>query len=196
MAYGQIIETDRNHNLGRLILGDAVTKAAGLEKLAKGARILTGPDLVMALNHQNEEMATQMTDFFQPFENPLDFQVYDEFKWYLADDLTASPDYGPSFCTFNQRLKFTQNPLELDTLLVHSPKFTWNPGDAQGNIHLKATSNFLSESGLLNIRYKFERRGFPESRSYDRVDFITRTVNSGPDYREVPPVPQDDEDNG
>lgn len=193
MAYGQIIETNRNHSLGRLILGDAVTRAVGLEKLAKGARLLTEPDLVTALNHQNKKMARQMIDFFQPVENPLDFQVYDEFKWYLVDDLTKLPDYGPLLCTINQRLEFTQNRLKLDTLLIHSPRFAWNAGNAQGNVHLRATSNFLSESGLLNISHKFERRGFPESRSYDRVDSITQFVNSDPGYSDVPPVQKDDE---
>jgi hypothetical protein len=177
LAYGQIIETEQNHELGRLIMGDAVTTAAGLERHAKGARILTEPNLVESLYDQNPKLSNQMNGFFEPFENPLDFTIYDEFKWYLTDDLQKLPDCGPTFCKPDEKLQFTKNRLMLDTLLIHSPKFSWNARNEQGQVHLKATSNFLSISGLLDIKHDFERRGFPERRGNDRVKTINDLVD-------------------
>lgn len=192
MAYGLIIETQKNHSLGRLISGDAVTKAVSLEKLAKGARLLTEPELVMAFNKQNRKLSMQMSGFFEPFENPLDYLIYDEFRWYLSDELETLPDYGSQFCNPEQKLKLTKNRLGLDTLLIYSPKFSWNSKNEQGLIHLKATSNFLSLSGILDIKHDFDRRGFPESRSFDKVKHINELVESDGGYRLLPPVKFDD----
>ncbi|RYE24006.1 MAG: hypothetical protein EOP45_06270 [Sphingobacteriaceae bacterium] len=188
MAYGQIIETERNHRLGRLILGDAVTKAVGLEKHAKGARLLTEPELITALYEQNSKLSMQMTGFFEMFENPLDYLGYDEFRWYLADDLKKLPDYGSQFCKPEEKFQYTKNRLGLDTLLIHSPKFSWNARNEQGLVHLKATSNFLSASGLLDIKHAFDRRGIPKSRSFERIKNINELVNNDDGYGLIPPV--------
>ncbi|WP_018676229.1 adenylate/guanylate cyclase domain-containing protein [Riemerella columbina] len=50
LAYGEIIETKQPHNLGRFILGDAVTQAAKLESQSKGCRVLINRGLPETLS--------------------------------------------------------------------------------------------------------------------------------------------------
>lgn len=182
MAYGQIIETEQNHGLGRLILGDAVTKAVALEKYAKGARILTEEDFVTSIYAQNEEFDRKMLGMFEPFENPLDYNVYDEFKWYLVDDIDGICEYGVNSSTDEQKIHYTKKRLMLDTLLIHSPKFGWNERNEHGKIQLSATSKFISESGLLNCKHDFARRGFHQKRSFEQVSRINEFVNDDPSF--------------
>ncbi|GAA4341162.1 hypothetical protein GCM10023149_53190 [Mucilaginibacter gynuensis] len=165
MAQGQIIETERNHSLGRLILGQAVTTAVALEKPCKGARILIDVDLSIKLYEENQAFHTTMYEMFQPFESPLDYQVYDEFQWYLTDRLDDLPDYGIRQCSPEDKLSFTKHRLKLVNHLIFDPKFGWNARTSQGKIHLQATANFLSRSGLNKVKHEFDRRGFSEHRT-------------------------------
>ncbi|WP_183580343.1 hypothetical protein HDF18_13125 [Mucilaginibacter sp. X5P1] len=182
MAQGEIIETNQNHSLGRLILGNAVTTAAGLEKLAKGARILIDRDLPLTLYKQNKAFSNRVSEMFKPFENLLDYQVYDEFKWYLTDKLEGLPDTGISHCTPEERLKFTKHRLKLDNKLLFSTFYSWNARNSPGMVQLKATSNFLSVSGLNGVKHDFDRRGFSGSRSAALLDAADLRIEHDPGY--------------
>ena len=79
MAYGEIIVTNQNHSLGRLIVGEAVTEAVKLEGASKGARILVNDTFPHRLWEEAPEFAAQTQPLFAPLTNPLDFVTYDEF---------------------------------------------------------------------------------------------------------------------
>lgn len=183
IAYGDIIETGNNHNYGRLILGDAVTKAVSFEGHAKGARILTHQDLPQAIFDENKPYSRKMLEFIQEFENPLDYQIYDEFKWYLWQNLNTISDSGPSENSIEDRIATTKARLKLDNHILYSPKFSWNAKNLQGIIHLKATSIFLSDDTLLNVHHKFSRRGFPQIKRTDvRLKRLNKYVDDDQDY--------------
>jgi len=182
MAQGEIIETEQNHSLGRLILGQAVTTAAGLEKLAKGTRILIDTDLPLSLYKENKAFSNRIYEMFQPFENPLDYQVYDEFKWYLVDKLTNLPAIGISSCSPDKRLGFVKHRLKLVNKLLFSPLFGWNARTIPGMVQLKATNNFLSVDGHNGVKHNLERRGFSGSRSAGLLIAADNRIDNETDY--------------
>ena len=144
LAYGEIIETseNENHNLGKFIVGEAVTKAVKLESLSKGVRILIDEDLPHALYEQNSAFSRQIMPLFQPFTNKIDYTTYDEFKWYLIPNLNISTDLLSLKDT--DKIFFTKERLKLASLLRFSSKFNWNVLTKQGFVHIKASIDFLS----------------------------------------------------
>lgn len=83
IAYGDIIE-DNNTNLGQMLLGNAVSKAVKLEQAgAKGCRVLMDQEVPASLHDYDSSFCAKIYKLFQPFENPLDYKIYDEFKWVL-----------------------------------------------------------------------------------------------------------------
>ena len=186
MAYGQIIITEKNHDFGKLILGSAVTQAVELEKPAKGARILTHTDLVHQLFEQNSEFAMKVQDLFKPFTNPLDFTIYDEFKWYLIDSLDNLPEYGLGQLSENEKFKATKGRLKLANRVLYHPKFGWNASSIPGYIQLQATANFLSENYLLDVFHCFENKPLSSIRSIKSCSNLDRIVNNDPCYKISP----------
>jgi hypothetical protein len=144
LACGEIIETseNENHNLGKFIVGEAVTKAVKLESLSKGVRILIDEDLPHALYEQNSAFSRQIMPLFQPFTNKIDYTTYDEFKWYLIPNLNISTDLLSLKAT--DKIFFTKERLKLASLLRFSPKFNWNVLTKQGFVHIKASIDFLT----------------------------------------------------
>lgn len=182
MAHGEIIETERNHALGRLILGEAVTTAVNLESPAKGARLLIDQELPTRLYNEDPVFSNTMYDMFQPFENPLDYQVYDEFQWYLVNQIDNLPDCGVKCCSAETRLEFTKHRLKLANHLLYDPKFGWNARNLQGKIHLQATNNFLTKNGLNSVSHEFERRGFPKNRSIKKLTNAHELIDNDTGY--------------
>ncbi|MBS1522135.1 MAG: hypothetical protein JST50_14120 [Bacteroidetes bacterium] len=169
MAYGEIIETERIHHLGRLILGKAVTTAVGLEKPAKGMRILFDTELHAALHNENKKFMNCVSELFCLFENPLDYKVYDEFKWYGVKDLSMISEHGIHNCSADLKIGFAKDRLKLVNRLVYHPRFGWNSRSGEGMVHLQATNNFISQDGLYDVKHEFERVGFSDSRSVSKV---------------------------
>jgi hypothetical protein len=89
LAYGEILETNHNHHLGRFIVGKAVTDAVKCEGMAKGARVLVPKDFYWTLRELEIGFSELIDPMFNTFTNPLDFTEYSEFQWYLCPDLKS-----------------------------------------------------------------------------------------------------------
>jgi hypothetical protein len=178
LAFGEIIETEQIHSLGRLIVGNAVTQAVALEGYAKGARILINQELPSELYGQDKGFSNKIYQMFLPFTNLLDYQVYDEFKWYLTDDLDKIPDYGLSTMSLDEKIAITKQRLKLANKIQHSELFNWNALTSQGSIQLQATSNFLSENYLVDVFHCFEGKPISKKRSENNVTNMNRFVEN------------------
>jgi hypothetical protein len=183
LAYGEIIETNHIHSLGRLIVGKAVTKAAKLEGLSKGARVLISEDLSLELYHQNKKFSELTIPIFQPFTNPLDYRVYDEFKWYLFPELLANPP-DLSILSFNDRVKNTKERLKIGSEVRCSSKFNWNTKSEEGLVHLRATINFITASSLLKVSHKFHWNDSVPKRDQRTVQELNNFIDTDTGYRD------------
>ncbi|RRJ86879.1 hypothetical protein EG240_15790 [Paenimyroides tangerinum] len=110
LSYGEIIETTQEHvNLGRFIVGNAVTNAARAESIAKGCRI--NCDISFAKEF------VRMPSFFynkyyprlvNPSYNYNDFSIYDEFRWYYFPDMDFKEKGYYEYLKLNDRIKLTK----------------------------------------------------------------------------------------
>lgn len=170
LSYGEIIETNQNHSLGRFILGKAVTEAVKLEGIAKGCRIMITEEFPSDLYEQDVEFSKIIFPLFQPFVNPLDYITYDEFKWYcvpnMMDNMTEL-----TMLTTEEKNNLTYERLILATKVRAHPKFGWN-SQSQGLIHIKASINFLSSSNdePFEIEHNFNWSDIIGIRSLESVD--------------------------
>jgi len=176
IAFGEIIETNQNHKLGRFIVGKAVTKAANLEKVTKGARIAIDPDLPSKLWNQDQTFSQNTLPMFNPIINPLDFSELDEFKWYLCPDLELN---SPNLTTLNdvQKINLTKQRLKIANQVMCSPKFRWNSRSSHGLVQLKATINFISENNLFGVHHNFEWKTTDHKRSINDVEVVNQLID-------------------
>ncbi|MGU3374463.1 hypothetical protein [Chryseobacterium sp. M5A1_1a] len=165
LSYGEIIETSQSHNLGRFILGDAVTNAVKLEGIAKGCRIMINQEFPHDLYSCDKEFSKDIFTLFQPFINPLDFETYDEFKWYFVPFMEK--DFSIQYINQAQKTKLTNSRLKLANMIRLSPKFSWNATNFQGVVHLKSSLNFLSETmdEIFKISHNFNFKEVYDNRS-------------------------------
>ncbi|WP_312716763.1 hypothetical protein, partial [Sphingobacterium multivorum] len=193
LAYGEIIETNQSHKLGRFILGDAVTQAAKLEELSKGCRILMNEEIPHELFHQNEELSNKIFPLFQPFDNTIDYTVYDEFKWYMAPPLTYKNQINLSALTFQDMVGHTKVRLKLANKLRCSPKFNWNSKSMAGKAQLIPSIRFLSENYIGGVLHNFGWNNVINNRSTQTEIKNTTLIDNYPDYRpyEKEPFPDD-----
>lgn len=78
LAYGPIVEPDKvKRSLGQFILGDAVTRAVGLEGSGTGDRVFCDREVV----HEVLKRCRFRHAPFAPLRTPLDGSVVDEFRW-------------------------------------------------------------------------------------------------------------------
>lgn len=176
LAYGEILESLQNQKLGRFVVGKAVSEAVKLEGLAKGARILITSSLAPALYSQNKEFSTKIHLLFQTFVNPLDYNSYEEFKWYIVPfmdlnlkDLTAANKA--------YKILLTRSRLKLSIRLQALPKFSWNTKSAEGLVHLKATIHFMSENNRLGVEHNFDWVDIGSRRSEANIKKIEDLIN-------------------
>ena len=95
LSCGDFIETGENNDLGKLILGEAVTNAVRLESSgAKGARIMIDDSVSEALLKSNPDFHSEIKTLFQPLLNPLNYRTHYEFKWYYVPDMNESMPFG------------------------------------------------------------------------------------------------------
>jgi hypothetical protein len=181
MTYGEIIETNQNHKLGRFIVGTAVTDAVKLERIAKGARVLIDEDFPNHLFKLDKTFAEHTIPLFQPFTNPLDYSIYDEFKWYLCPDLRYEHDL--KILTDKEKVGLTKERLKIANQIRCSPRFNWNTRSKEGMLQLRASINFIAESGLLNVSHKFDWEDVIPNRRYDVVRNLETAIETDKDYR-------------
>jgi hypothetical protein len=184
LTYGEIIETNQNHELGRFIVGKAVTDAAKLEGVAKGARVLIDQEFPHSLWEFDKDFADRIIPLFAPFTNPLDYTIYDEFKWYLCPDLSKTVK-NLSILSDPEKIALTKSRLKVANQVRCSPKFNWNSKSKEGLVQLKATVNFISENYLLNISHNFDWNDVVSKRDYEVVERINRKIDSYKDYRVI-----------
>lgn len=164
LSYGQIIETAQEHeNLGRFIVGNAVTNAARAESIAKGCRI--NCDISFA-----EEFVSMKPFFYNkyyprlvnPSYNYNDFSIYDEFRWYYFPDMDFKDKNGYyEYLKLEDKIKLTKERLKLARRLSLDNRFNWNAKSKEGRIHLYGSITFLlenesdiqPENRLLNIQH-------------------------------------------
>ena len=187
LAYGEIVETQQDHSLGRFIVGNAVTAAANLEKTAKGARVLINQELPIELWEQNKKFSELIYPVFAPFTNPLDYTVYDEFKWYLCPDITGDIESlslkSNDRKVQNDKLNFTKQRLKIANFVRCSPKFGWNDSSNQGLIQVIATINFIAENMLLDVYHDFDWSNITGKRSNDTVLTVNRMIDEDEAYK-------------
>jgi hypothetical protein len=181
LTYGEIIETNQNHELGRFIVGKAVTDAAKLEGIAKGSRVLIDKDFPNYLNEFDSNFAGRTIPLFVPFINPLDYQEYDEFKWYLCPNLTHNVS-NLSIMSFEEKRSLTKKRLKLANIVRCSPKFSWNSKSKEGLVQVKATINFIAENGLLDVFHTFAWESTLSKRDENFVENLNRIIDENQQY--------------
>lgn len=181
MSYGEIIETNQNHDLKRFIVGNAVTMAAKLEGIAKGSRVLIDKDFPHYLTTIDRNFAMRTNVLFSHFTNPVDFTVYDEFKWYLYPSLTEDIK-DISTMAYEERKTLTKLRLKIANKLIFSPKFGWNSKSKEGIVHLKATINFMVENGLLDIYHDFDWEDLVSKREEGILEKANRMIDYDLEY--------------
>ncbi|WP_407517157.1 nucleotidyl cyclase domain-containing protein [Elizabethkingia anophelis] len=187
IAYGEIIETNHSHELGRFILGDAVTQAAKLEGQSKGCRILINRELPENFWEQNLETANKIYSLFQPFTNPVDFTIYDEFKWYLTPELDYQNLTDLNYINHTDKINFTKNRLKLANKLRCSTKYNWNSKSTEGRVQLISSIKFLSENYLMEVLHNFGWENIIDKRDEKTVDKINSKIENYLDYRKFKP---------
>lgn len=181
LTYGEIIETNQNHELGRFIVGKAVTDAAKLEGIAKGSRVLIDIDFPHNLNQFDSDFASRTIPLFAPFTNPLDYTEYDEFKWYLCPNLTHNVS-NLSILTFAEKRTLTKQRLKLANKVRCSPKFAWNSKSKEGLVQVKATINFIAENNLLDVFHTFAWENVVAKRDEKVVENVNRLIDNDQEY--------------
>lgn len=187
ISYGEIIETSQSHRLGRFILGDAVTTAAKLESRSKGCRILVSQNVHNKLWKENKNLSNNISAMIQPFTNPIDYSVFDEFKWYLAPPLNHNNEINVNSASINEKIAFTKQRLILGNIIRCSPKFNWNSKNSEGLQQLRASINFLTENKLLDILHNFDHQDVISNRDEAYVTRQNDRINNYRDYRKIEP---------
>lgn len=150
MCYGGIIE-DMNEGK-QILLGDAVTGAVKLEGKAKGSRILINQELPLQAHQCNAKFSLKFQNhLFKPFTNYLDYEVYDEFKWYSVHFAYLIKPIRSFIHEQHEQLNATIEQQMLINALVLSPRFSWNCLTAEGRVHVKATIQFIGETHPFKI---------------------------------------------
>lgn len=185
MAFGEIIETNQSHKLGRFIVGDAVTKAAKLESVAKGCRVLITEEFPHDLFTHNEKFSNCIYQMFKPFKNPLDYSIYDEFKWYLAPELSYKRTIELGFIDFTTKVEHTKVRLKLANKLRLWDKFSWNAKSSEGKMQLRSSVSFLSENYQMDILHNFDWEDVVEKRvDFQGLSRMENIIQNYSDYRQ------------
>lgn len=166
MSFGEIIETrEDDDSLGRFILGEAVTNAVKLEGIAKGCRIMVNQEFPHDLFSEDDVFSGHIYSLFQEFINPLDYEIYDEFKWYFVPFMNQN--FSIQNINHKEKAKHTNARLKLANNIRLNPLFSWNASNQHGRIHLKSSLNFLSESKdkIFNVSHNFNFTDIYDNRS-------------------------------
>lgn len=182
LTYGEIIETCQSQNLGRFIVGKAVSDAVKLEKIAKGARVLIDDEFPHHLWEQDEDFAKRINPLFAPFTNPLDYTTYDEFRWYVSPDLDENVK-SLDFLKPAERIKLTKERLKIANIIRYSPKFNWNSKSKEGLIQIRSSIRFVAANEILDILHNFEWISEGSNRTEGNVNNTNELIDSYLDYK-------------
>ncbi len=182
LTYGEIIETNQNHSLGRFIVGKAVTDAVRLEGIPKGVRVLIDQDFPSHLWEYDKNFAERTIPLFEPFINPLDYTTYDEFKWYLCPNLDDNVK-NLSILSPEERVELTKERLKVANVIRCSPKFNWNSKSKEGLIQIRASINFVAANEILDVLHNFEWTSEVSKRNDATVISIRDQIDNYPDYK-------------
>lgn len=121
LAVGEIHEPNKvNHALGAYVVGNAVTRAVGFERMGKGTRIFT--DLETA----QQILEVRPKETFQPLIDPLTGNAVDEWMWYMpTESLPDEPDD-------HELRQVVGRLVRCHTMLRYSPKFSWSATTLEG----------------------------------------------------------------
>lgn len=145
LGYGGIIEEISENN--QILLGDAVTSAVKLEAKAKGMRVLMNQDIPSEVHSNNDIFSYRYQKYlFKPFVNPLDFETYDEFKWYMIPFRDLNRYSASCNLTNAEKISAAIERQRIVNSLVLSPKYSWNCLTKDGLIQVKTTIRFITES--------------------------------------------------
>lgn len=177
LSYGEIIETVQNHNLGRFIVGDAVTEAVKLEGSAKGCRIMMSQEIPTMLYQTHKDFSDKISPLFKPFTNPLDYVIYDEFKWYFVPFMDENIE-DLTFSNSKTKVELTIKRLKLANFIRLHPKFSWNSKSREGLIHLIASVNFIAENNddVFNMSHEFGWENVVEKRTQRSISIIEKKI--------------------
>ncbi len=183
MSFGEIIETQKDHRIGRFIVGEAVTNAVKLESTSKGARVLIDENLPNQFWREHESFAQKLSPIFSEFTNPLDFNIYDEFKWYLIPHLGLEIGNLETLSK-DEKLNYTKERLKLASEVRVSPKFNWNTKSKEGLVQMNATMNILTENNLLGLSHNFDWKNVvTEKRTANIVENLKLIIDAEENYK-------------
>lgn len=151
LSFGQIIEEMNGNN--QILLGDAVINAVMLEAKSKGSRVLTDDNIPVNVHRCEKYFANKFNNYlFAPIENPLDFTIFDELKWYIFPYSMLNFKTESFILTDEEKIEATIERMKLLNMLVLSPKFGWNCITPEGLMHIKASIKFIGQNDILNVR--------------------------------------------
>ncbi len=137
ISYGEIVEPNKtNQSIGQFVLGGAVTRAVGLEKLGKGCRIFVDSALLSNATPPTKSSITK--EAFRTLRNPLDGSVVTEFPWYASGGQDADWTDEPH--------EAAKNIILILTLLQYSPRFGWNSSTPHGRVQLACSIDSVSSA--------------------------------------------------
>lgn len=122
-------------------------------------RIMINEEVYGALYDYNYDKSfhNRITSLFQPFENHLDFKVYDELKWYYVPSVSVEmPELGN--VDNDYIIHATCERIMLAGYLRLHPKFSWNAKNKEGQNQLISSIRFIgaNEKTIFNIHHWFD----------------------------------------
>lgn len=150
LSYGEIIEEINGVN--QILLGDAVTNAVKLEGKSKGSRILIDFNIPMNVYDVDNDFANKFNNhIFAPLENPINYEIYDEYKWYVFPYNMLNSKISSIVLMDGDKIEATKERMKLLNRLVLSPKFRWNCITQEGLVHIKASIRFVGQNDILQV---------------------------------------------
>lgn len=136
-ACGRIHEPPKGkQSLGAFIVGDAVTRAATLERSGKGARMFTDQET------GNEVLKMRPDERFQPLTNPLTGESVDEWLWYAPQ---ASLRNGRNTRASKAICDAIKTLVSYHTTLRYSPRLAWSATTPEGRRQIACTIAAVSQ---------------------------------------------------
>jgi len=136
LAFGEIVEPNKiDHSIGHFVLGEAATKAVGIETAGKGCRVFSDVDLPRHMSG----MCRCRNEPFEGLKNPLNTLVTDEFRWYLFPaNIKTNDPHSPNDKDGANAI------MELVSRLRYDPRFNWNTSTEDGRLHIASSIESIS----------------------------------------------------
>ncbi len=132
MTFGQIIEPEKTRiSLGQFICGNAVTRAAQLESMGKGARVFIDREI------GGRRVDGISSSAFEGMPNSSDYRMIDEFLWFSCP---------AEFSDHAEKIARLKGLVSLLVGFKSCPSFRWNAASLHGRIHLGATIERLCKA--------------------------------------------------